>query len=389
LHLAALVSVLAMMAAPTSAQAPLPGTPVPQGFVGMDVVSPPLGSMSQAALARQFDTMVANGVQTIRLAFNWSAAQPYKSWIDVPANQQNNFVDGDGRPTNFSATDMIVKLASQRHMTILPTVLYAPGWDAGKNKQGPLPPPARTAPYASYLTALIERYGPDGSYWDNHKPRVPIRMWQIWNEENLPYDWPQPFAKGYVRLLKASYKAVKLADPGAKVVLGALTNVAWQSLGQINKVPGAKRAYDVISVNGFTSTPDNVIAYLQFMRRAANRQGAGSKPLLATELSWTSAKGKSPQHFDWNTTEAGQARNIAALLPLLAAHRGSLNLIGFDYYTWMGLERRGAPAFNFAGLVRLKRNGSVVAKPALGAYRKAALAIERCRRKARVANRCA
>src|SRR5205085_12430063 len=120
---------------------------------------------------------------------------------------------------------------------------------------------------------------------------------------------------------------------------------------QVDKIGGAMRAYDVIAVNGFTSAPDRVITYLHLVRRAANRQG-NHKPMFATELSWPSAKGKSPQHFSWNTTEKGQAKNIAALLPLLASNRQSLQLVGFDYYTWMGQEARNAPAFDFAGLLR-------------------------------------
>jgi polysaccharide biosynthesis protein PslG len=388
LILVALASMATFGIAVASARAPR-GTPVPQGFVGVDIVSPPLGTLDQAALAHQFDLMVANGVETVRMPFNWAAAQPYRNWSDVPADQLGEFVDGNGVPTNFAATDEVVQLAAQRGITVLPTVLYAPDWDRGQNSQGPIAPPARPGPYASFLTALIQRYGPSGSFWSDHTPRVPIRTWQIWNEENLTYNWPQPFAKSYAALLKASHRAIKRADSHATVVLGALTNVAWQALGQLNQIRGAKRNYDAISVNGFTKTPDNVIAYLQFMRRAAGKQGVGSKPLLATELSWPSAKGKSPQNYDWNTTEAGQARKISALLPLLAAHRKNLNLIGFYYYTWMGQEARGEPAFDFAGLLRLESDGRIVAKPALTAFRKGALALEGCRRKKRVATRCA
>ncbi len=248
--------------------------------------------------------------------------------------------------------------------------------------------PKRAGPYAAYITALIKRYGPHGSFWAGKSHRLPIRAWQIWNEANLTYYWPQPFAKGYVSLLHAAHKAIKHADPKAKVVLGALTNTAWDALGQINHIRGARRLYDVISVNGFTSTPSRVITYLQLVRRAANAQGEKKTPLLATELSWPSAKGKSPQHFDWNTTEKGQAKKIAALLPMLAQHRKALNLAGFDYYTWMGAEYPHAPAFNFAGLLRYDKHGKVQTKPALSAYTRGVLALEGCRKKGSVATRC-
>jgi hypothetical protein len=389
-----LIVAAAAAALPASAQA---GTrapraakaPVPYGFVGMDADGPLLTPGNHLNLSRQLDTMVASGVDSVRVAFNWAAAQPYKSWTDVPLDQATNFVDVGGVPTNFTATDAIVGLAAARGLTVLPTVLYAPDWDAAANRDG-VAPPKTTGPYAAFLKALVHRYGPHGTFWSGTiGTPLPVRMWQIWNEPNLGYYWPQPFARSYLKLLGAAHDAIKQADPGARVVLGALTNFAWKSLIQIEKLPGARREFDVISVNGFTSTPSKEIVYLQLVRRAANRAGDRSKPILATEVSWPSARGQSPQHFDWNTTEGGQARDITALLPMLAANREQLRLMGFYYYTWMGEEFRGAPAFQFAGLFGLRKNGQVNSKPAYSAFRSSALALEQCRQKARVATRCA
>jgi hypothetical protein len=216
---------------------------------------------------------------------------------------------------------------------------------------------------------------------------MPVRMWQIWNEPNLSYYWRQPFAPSYVGLLRAAHDAIRRADPGAKVVLGALTNVAWKSLGQVYRVNGARSLFDVVAVNGFTKAPADVLAFMQFMRRAMAHFGDGRKPLLATEVSWPSAKGKTHDKFDFITTPAGQAANIAALLPLIGAQRVSLRLLGFYWYTWMGEEDRGTTAFNFSGLLGL-HNGTVTVKPALGAFRRGALALEQCRRKGSVATRC-
>jgi hypothetical protein len=77
----------------------------------------------------------------------------------------------------------------------------------------------------------------------------------------------------------------------------------------------------------------------------------------------------------WDTTAQGQARNIAALIPMLAANRRSLNLRGFDYYTWIGDQSKRHDHWQFAGLLRLV-NGQAVAKPALAAFTNAAHAIE-------------
>ena len=372
-----------------AARTPAAPAAVPAGFVGVDVDGPVFGPDDTINFDSQLATMVANGVQSIRVAFNWAAAEPYQSWSAVPAVDRDEYTDVNGKPFRFTQTDQIVGAAAQHGVTVLPTVLYTPSWDARANKQGPIDTPQRTSPYGGYLTALIERYGPQGSFWKANPQvrRLPIRSWQIWNEENLSYYWPQPYGAGYVALLRAAHAAIRKADPGAKVVLGALTNVAWKSIGQIYRVRGARSLFDVASVNGFTKLPADVMLYLQFMRNAMIRFKDGRKPLLATEVSWPSSQGKSRQRFDFDTTEAGQARNISALLPMIGAAYKSLRLAGFYYYTWMGDEGDSSLAFNFAGLLRFHDN-TVTVKPALGAFRRGALALEHCKRKGLLASSC-
>jgi hypothetical protein len=373
----------------SSSSAPRKVVRVPQGFIGVNVDPFVFGSDVTIDLTQQFNLMVSSGVESVRAVFDWGAAQPYRTAADVPSDQQDRFTSVGGVPTDFSTTDEIVGVAALRHLTVLPIVLYSPGWDARDNEHG-FDPPQRTAPYANYLTVLIGRYGPHGSYWSSHPgvPKVPIRMWQIWNEPNLSVYWTQPFAKTYVPLLKAAHDAIKKADPGAKVVLGALTNFAWKSIGQIYEIKGARNLFDVAAVNGFTKQVSGVITFLHLMRRAMNRFKDTQKPLMASEVSWPSAQGKSSDHFDFDTTEAGQARDIAAVIPLLGAQRAVLRLMAFYIYTWVGPEGTKSEAFQYAGLLRYA-NGSVTAKPALAAFRRQALALELCQEKGSVATKCA
>jgi hypothetical protein len=368
-------------------KATVPG-PVPQGFVGVDVDGPIFGSDSTIDFPAQLNTMVSNGVQSVRVAFSWAAAQPYQTDADVPDDQKDNFTDVAGVPTSFKFTDMVVGDAARDRVTVLPTVLYAPQWDAASNPNG-VGYPRQYAPYGAYLTAVIDRYGPHGSFWRENPsiPKMPIRSWQIWNEPNLAYYWKQPFASTYVSMLKVAHAAVKKADPGAQVVLGALTNTAWKSLGQVYKVKGAKNLFDVVSVNGFTKIPANVIEFMVFVRRAMSRFGDGAKPLIATELSWPSAKGETHANLDFITTRAGQARNISALLPLLGQQRLALHLTGFYWYTWIGEEDANSGPFNYSGLLA-DHDDKVTVKPALQAFKTGVLALEGCKRKGAVATSC-
>jgi hypothetical protein len=362
--------------------------PVPQGFVGVDVDGPMFGPDTPINFPNQLKTMVASGVQSVRVAFSWAAAQPYKTDADVPDDKAADFTDVGGVPTDFEFTDMVVGDAARSRVSVLPTVLYTPQWDAVNNRNG-VDYPRKYGPYGAYVTALIGRYGPKGSFWRENPgiPKMPIRSWQIWNEPNIAYYWKQPFASSYVSMLKVAHAAVKKADPGAQVVLGALTNTAWKSLGQVYKIKGAKSLFDIVSVNGFTKVPANVVEFMVFVRRAMSHFGDGAKPLIATEISWPSAKGKTKAKYDFITTQAGQAHNISTLLPLIGQQRLSLHLAGFYWYTWMGQEDPGTGPFNFSGLLGF-HDGNVKVKPSLAAFKTAALALEGCKRKGAVATSC-
>jgi hypothetical protein len=362
-----------------AAARPLPGTPVPRGFVGMNVDGPMLTAQDGVAMPDQFGMMRSNGVQSVRAVFSWSVAQPYASWAQVPAGQQTAFMTGAGGvPTNFAGTDQIVAAAASHGMSVLPTVIGAPSWDGGPPTGLGLSRPLDNRPYGWYLTTLIGRYGPRGSFWAQHPeiPRRPIRRWEVWNEPNLVQFWPgRPWPSTYVALLRVAHGAIKKADPGAKVVLAALPNYSWRLLLTIDRVPGARRLFDVVDVHAYTKQPSGVIQILGFVRTSMKLARDSNKQLIAGEVGWQSTGNETSRRYDFQTTQAGQARNVRALLPMLAANRRSLGLVGFYWYTWMGDEFQGANPFNFSGLVSL-RNGQVQAKPALKAFGQTAGKIE-------------
>jgi hypothetical protein len=375
-----LAAAVTMIAPALAAGRSLPGTPVPHGFVGANIDGPMLTGQDGVAQPNQFGVMRSNGVQSIRSVFSWSVAQPYASWAQVPAGQSGMFVNGAGGvPTNFAGTDQIVQLAAARGMTVLPTVIDAPPWDAGPLTGLGLAPPRDNRAYGWYLTTLIGRYGPHGSFWREHPglPRRPIRMWEVWNEPNLVQFWPMhPWPRTYIAMLRVAHGAIKKADPGAKVVLAALPNYSWRLLLTIYRVSGARRLFDVVDVHAYTKQPAGVIQILGFVRTSMKLGKDSNKELLAGEVGWPST-GKQPAgKGDFQTTETGQARNARALLPLLAANRKALRLISFYWYTWMGEEFHGANPFNFSGLLSLQ-NGQVKAKPALAAFGQTARKIER------------
>jgi arabinogalactan endo-1,4-beta-galactosidase len=385
MHRRLLVLLITFLAAlsPAAAQA---ATRVPQGFVGMMAGGPLF--YPNVNLGGQLDTMVADGVETFRVQFNWAGLQPYKSFGDVPAGQAGGFQNVGGVPTDVSETDKIVTLAAERGLTVLPVVQFAPSWAAlhpGELNSAP----ASTSTYASFVGALAQRYGSRGSFWTANPsvPRVPIRMWQIWNEPESTSAWTSaPWARTYLDLLRASRTAIKAADPSAKIVLAGLANFSWRYLADIYAVHGARNLFDIVGVHPYTAQASGVIEILKNVRNVMNRSGDRHKPILATEVGWPSSRGK-VKIYGFETTESGEAKQVASVLPLLARYRQSLGLMGFYYYEWIGDEDPGAWTFDYAGLERY-RNQRITAKPALAAFRHGALGLERCSQKARVATRC-
>jgi Glycosyl hydrolase catalytic core len=359
-------------AAPGTSAPPAPPK-VPSSFVGVNLDGPLAGG--QPSLPPAMSSMVSAGVQSVRAAFNWAAAQPTK----------------DG-PYDFSATDLIVGDAAQDGLTVLPVVLYTPSWDARANPPGTIAIPSQDAPYAAYLTALVNRYGPSGTYWADNPtlPKRPIRAWQIWNEPNFTYYWPtRPFAPSYMALVKAAHTAVKQADPGAKIVLAGMPNDAWDYLQKIYNVPHAGHYFDVVAAHPYTVVPSNVILFLQKMRAVMKRNGDAAKPIMITEMGWNASVGHKPSdNFCCQSTEARQAAKVKAVLPLLAQYRAALKLQAFYYYTWASQGTNGGPSAGWAGLFQI-HGFKLVAQPVYAQFKAGVLALEHCRRVGKLAGRCA
>jgi hypothetical protein len=382
-----LAAVPLAFAGPAAAKAP---KKVPAGFVGV-VGDGPLLHDPGVDLSNQFDRMVANGAQSLRIMFNWEQAQPYASFDGMSDQQRAQYHDENGVPTDYTFTDQIVSAAAQRHLALLPEVQIAPPWAARHPGQF-ASPPSDPNKFAAYLGALVRRYGPNGSFWTEHRDLVaqPIRYWQIWNEPSFSTFWSdQPFADDYVALLTASRSAVQAADPGGKIVLAGLPNKSWSSLEKIYKA-GGRNQFDIAAFHPFTAKVDGVKTILQKDRKVMAKYHDSKKTLWVTEMSWTSAKGKlSKGHgFGIEQTEKGQAKNVAAVYDMLANNRSKLRIGRAYWYTWMTHDQQRDYSFDWAGLVR-ERGGKVTAKPALKAFRQTALTLQRCRAKKGRADRCA
>jgi hypothetical protein len=359
----AAAAVLVALIAPSRAVAA-----VPPSFFGVMGDGPLLGAGID--LGAQTAAMRAAGVGSVRVAVYWSDAQPYASDAAVPPDQRARFVDADGLPTDLTAIDAVVAASAAAGLDVLPVVLRTPSWAAADPRQ-PASPPRSPAPYARFLTTLVHRYGPGGSFWATRPDLTsrPIRRWQVWNEPDIRKYWSrQPFAASYVRLLRAAHAAIHAADPGASVLLAGLTNRSWIDLRGVYAA-GGRGAFDVAAAHPFSRRVANVLKIIGLVRREMRRHGDRRVPLALTELSWSSGAGRSRFNYGWELTEQRQAQRIRAVLPRLAALRRVLRLDAVYWYTWLSPALGGRDSFDYSGLRRLGAGGSIVDKPALAAFR--------------------
>ncbi len=351
--------VLATAAAPASAA-------TPRAFFGVMADGPLLAP--SVDLPAQATAMRAAHVGSVRVAVYWSDAQPYATAADVPPDQAARFVDAEGVPTDFAATDTVVGAAASAGLDVLPVVLRTPPWAAADPAQQASPPRAPQT-YARFLTALIHRYGPGGTFWATHARARPVRRWQVWNEPDIRKYWSrQPFAASYVKLLRAAHGAIHAADPKAKVVLAGLTNRSWIDLRKVYAA-GGRGAFDIAAAHPFSRRLANVVKIIELVRREMHRHHDARTPLALTELSWSSGAGRATFTYGWETTEQGQAQRIRAVMPALAARRRDLRLDSVYWYTWLSRPLGGPDSFDYSGLRRQGPNGTIVDKPALRAFR--------------------
>lgn len=352
---------LALLVPATGAQAK-----VPRGWLGVSVGPEYVARYS--SLTAEFKRMRKSGVQTARFAVYWSKMQ--RTGPDKTA---------------FRKMDRIVTAAATARLPLLPVVLDAPRW-ATADPNRPIHTPRDPADYAKFLTALVDRYGPAGTFFQKHPTvrRLPIRAWQIWNEVSNPWYWDVNYASEYPQTLRAAYDAIKAVDAGARVIQAGLNTggagTSWDAQEALYREydrEGLGRPFDQIAVHVYTSRVSDALKVVRKTRAVAARYGDAARPIYVSELAWPAAKGKlrdkhgHKRDFFAATTDKGMAKRLSKGIPLLARHRKELGIAGVDWFQWVSAYKGTDDAFRYSGLRRIVRK-RVVDQPAMKAFRKVA-----------------
>jgi hypothetical protein len=348
----------------------------------------PSRSASQAALPADFYGTWYDGLS--RDSAGNAPAYGAQASAGVRVIRQYVFWDRiEVRPGEFDwrRMDEMVRDTADRGLTILPTLLYTPAFYSSKPPTGGATastqyPPRDPATMAAFARAMVERYGPRGTFWC--PPWVPapvprtmarqvedalpcddsaaLRAWEVWNEPDLKAWWKgRPDPQEYARLLTAVSAAIKAADPGAEVVLGSLTG-AGATDGFLDRLYdlGAGDAFDTIAFNPYARNVKDMVGRIRAARAVAARRGDPAKPIRVLEYGWATG-GRS----DLTTVSAAcQAALLYAATVRLGQVREELGIRGVVQFQWQDSPARSTAWPDYAGVVRVDGTG----KPSLAAF---------------------
>jgi hypothetical protein len=316
---------------------------LPQGFVGVSPQSP--------ASSSDFELMREAGVDSVRLPLNWIGIQPKSPSVARP---------------DWSGFDHEVGLAAESGIRIMPFVSASPEWVAWQPIVLPVHSAWQRWAWSSFLREAVERYGPDGSFWEDNPdvPFLPIHRWEIWNEENIVTFSERPDPVGFAALMRISGRVLHRADPDAQVILGGLfgrplqipPNVAsGDYLSRFYRARRVKQYFDGVALHPYVARARAMGAQIRNLRRIMAAHNDAATPIYVTELGWGSDSGPTR----WERGLGGQARQLSQSFAMLSAHRLDWRVGGAWWFTWT--DEGGSCQFcRSAGLLTEKRK----AKPA-------------------------
>ncbi len=304
---------VAMAISPSPARAYLP-----PGFIG---VSPQSVSSSS-----DFKLMREAGVTSVRLPLYWTVVQ----------TKAPTLADAD-----WSGFDREVELAAEAGIRVMPFVWGSPEWAAPQVVDLPVRSSWQRWGWTKLLREAAQRYGPDGSFWEDHTKLsfLPIRRWEIWNEENIVTFADDPDPARFATLIRISGRVLHRADPGSKVILGGFfgrplqipPNVASGNfLSRLYRAHDVKRYFDGVALHPYVARATAMGAQLDNLRRVMRRHRDGATPIYVTELGWGSDSGPTR----WERGLYGQANQLSRAFAMLSANRLRWRVAGAWWFTW-------------------------------------------------------
>jgi hypothetical protein len=307
---AAAMTIALAVGVPASARA------APADFGGMNAqwVFQGLPTTWDANLA----AMQAGGVKTVRADATWAVAEP------APPILGNHLY-------LWTTADQMVTAMAKRGIRWQPVLSYSALWAASQvgNEHSP---PSNPADFAAFARAFAARYGTNGSFWGEHPElqRLPVRAYEIWNEQNLAQFWaPGPNPAAYANLYAAARDAIHAADPQGQAVVGGLANTGDPPKfieAMVTARPDLRGHLDAVALHPYAADANAAMASIVRMRLGLQFLGSLDAPIVVSEFGWSTMGSRA-------VSETWRAGQMAQLTRDLA--RSDCNVTAVQPYTWI------------------------------------------------------
>ena len=235
---------------------------------------PPTSKIPAQVRSSDFAGIYADDVYFGDAAYRRSAfAEQHDTGVEL-IRQPFLFSDFEKDPHRF---DDFVGAAADAGIRVLPVLL-------GSESAGGMKPPSDPARFAGWAAVMVQRYGPDGTFWKGRANKLPITSWQIWNEPNIKAWWaPKPDPVAYADLLNKAGTAIHKVDPSAEIVAAGLptSHLGVAAPAFLADVVKAGGKFDTAAVHPYAPTPDAVVKRVKEIQNVA----AGKK-VWVTEVGW-------------------------------------------------------------------------------------------------------
>jgi hypothetical protein len=176
---------------------------------------------------------------------------------------------------DFAFWDEFVPMAVDEYkLRLIPYVCYTPAWASAKPESETVwtTPPKDPAAFGRFVEALVTRY----------KSR--IHSWEIWNEPDIPEFWTGSIGQ-FAALLAEGSRAVRKADPTARVVLGGIARRP-EFLRELLRDEKVSPLIDVVNCHAYfetwhEGTIEGLPAYIGTMSDVIANYGDGQELWMA------------------------------------------------------------------------------------------------------------
>lgn len=263
------------------------------------------GDYDDAERAMVLDTLVAHGVETVRIDVSWRMLEPDKS--------------GVFSTWGLAQVDNAIRMAAERGLEPMVTLWMSPKWASGSDdERAPVTSSRGLRGLQSVTQRLAARYA------------GVVSAWEFWNEPNDSNFMRGADPKVYAKMLRYAYAGFKAGHKATPVVFGGTAYVDDVWVGKA-LAAGARGKYDIMGVHPYMGVfdespllPDNGtmwrMNHLPALLATMARYGDGGKQVWFTEFGWrVNEFGAGAANWERGVTPQVQAQYLAEAMGLLTS----------------------------------------------------------------------